>query len=155
MEHPTAKIAACPIFWGAHGGSFTELGNISPDSEDDRLLCGRAFDCGHCGFLHEWLTVQVAKGFSWTWECDACLRFSKRFDKDNGIRRVLTGYYQAGRKPTYDPNSLDADPDSPGLEGCTHILEADNPATGQIAGQVCGWESSYLQLVLRIRDERR
>lgn len=154
MEFPRSKVAPCAIFFGAHGGKFTVLGNVDPD-EDDRLLCGKAFDCGHCGFLHQWLQVQVNNGFSCSWECDACLRFSKKFDEENGTRRILTGYYQAGRKPVDDPNSLDGDPDNPGLEGCTHVLEADNPATGQLSGQVCGWETSFLQLVLRRRDVQR
>ncbi len=156
MEFPRSKIAACPIFYGAQGGQFNEFGKIVRTQEDDpSVLCGRAFDCGHCSFLQDWIRVKEAQGFEWGWECVTCLNFSKRFDHESGTERLLTGYYQAGRKPSLDPNSLDADPDMPGIDGCTHILEADNQATGQVAGQVCGWETSFLQLVLRRRIVRR
>jgi hypothetical protein len=150
MERPI-KVAACPIYFGANGGQFTELGTADVQ-EDDRLLCPIAFDCGKCGFLHRWLSVQVANGFSATWECVHCIKKSKSIDASNNVERIVTGYYQAGRKND-DPESPDYDEDRPGLSGCTHVLEWDeSEATpSRTMGQECGWESSLLQLVLRKR----
>lgn len=153
MDHPRTHLAPCKLYFGAHGGQFNELGNIRFEDRDDRLLCGRAYDCGHCTFLHHWLGEMQKQGFSPSWECITCIKFSKKFDDANGMQRILTGYYQAGRRRSED--SLQDDPDAPGLEGCLHVLESDNPETGQVAGQVCGWETSFLQLVLRRRDVRQ
>ena len=152
MEHPTSKVAACPIYFGANGGHFNELGQAEL-KEDDRLLCPKAFDCGHCGYLHEWVQARIAEGYSVSWECSRCIGVStyrsRELDKQNGRECIIPGFYQAGQKFDTDPNSLSFDEDRPGIEGCTHILEEDNPETGQKAGELCGWETSFLQLVLR------
>lgn len=148
MEHPTSKVAACPIYFGANGGRFSELGRAILESKDDRLLCGVAFDCGHCSYLAQWVEVQRANGYSVSWECDHCLRVTLKRDRRDNIERVLPGFYQAGRS-NLDPLGKDYDPDLPGLRGCTRILDEDDEETGQKAGQECGWETSFLQLVLR------
>lgn len=149
MGNPIEKLAACPIYFGLNGGKFSELGNANA-TEDDRLLCGRAFDCGHCAALHEWVNVQLSKGYVATWECVTCISRTKKLDDQAEIERVITGYYQAGRRQT-DPSDQNFDPDMPGLEGCTHVFEVDDDKRGRRAGETCGWESSFLQLVLRRR----
>lgn len=141
MEHPV-KVAACKILFGKNGGTFTELGN--PIWEKDvKALCDKAWDCGHCPYLHEWVAYRIAEGYSISWECDLCLRQTEKPDKAAGTERIVTGYYQSGRKFQMDSDDPMFDPDRPGLEGCTRVI----PETRE----VCGWESSFLQLVLRRR----
>lgn len=145
---PASKVAPCAIYFGANGGTFTELGNPIWE-EDVRALCGRAHDCGHCQFLHQWVAVQQSKGFSISWECVRCIKKTYKPDMKNDIERVITGYYQAGRRRGLAPDDPDYDQDQPGLEGCTRIFQVDDEEVDKKAGEVCGWESSFLQLVLR------
>ena len=136
MAHPV-RLAFCPILFGKNGGQFDDKGLPVFATRQDKAVRGRcdeAFDCGTCPFLSEWVAVQVNNGWSVGWECQGCLKGSKKLDEVAGIKRILPGYYQAGRKP-YPPDHQDHDTDRPALEGCT----------------VCGYESSFLQLVLRRR----
>lgn len=116
-----------------------------------RLNCDRAYDCGVCTLLHRWLDAKVLEGYSFGWECDRCIKQTLKANVGNDIEFVITGYYQAGRKFNTDPESGDYDPDVPGIEGCTHVHEFDDPEVNKRAGESCGWETSFLQLVLRRR----
>jgi hypothetical protein len=130
----------CKILFGKNGGKFTATGlpDFNREDEDDwvRGCCTRAFDCGSCLFLQEWLAALQAQGWEFGWECDQCLRETLPLDRQNGVTRSVQGFYQAGRRAGLTPDDPDYDPDMPGLEGCTRN---------------CGWESSLLQLVLRKR----
>lgn len=141
MEYPTAQVAACLIYFGAHGGRFTPEGRPIK-TDEDRLLCGRAFDCGSCPFLHQWLQEQIRQGFTPGWECVSCIHRATRYKDANEYETFITGYYHSG---------VADDPDHPGIVGCTHVLREDNLKTGQKAGEVCGYQSFLLQLVLRKR----
>ena len=160
MEHPSTKIAPCPIYFGAHGGKFDDLGRALKETDVDEyapVLCPISFDCGHCEYLHEWIRAWVARGYSIGWECDRCLRRSEKYDKANNIERLLPGFYQAGRRPDLPADDPDYDPDKPGLTGCTHVhaVDADDVEPPKRAGEICGWESSFLQLVMRRRTDVR
>lgn len=134
MEHPV-RVAFCKILFGAMGGRFTLTG--LPDFSDKEHVplgnCDRAYDCGVCQLLQNWLAYLASQGWTWGWECDACLKATERSDRDAGLQRQVQGYYQAGRKRDLSPDDPNYDPDQPALEGCTR----------------CGWESSFLQLVIR------
>jgi hypothetical protein len=97
-----------------------------------RSLCSRAWDCGRCSLMHEWVRGLATSGWAVGWECVGCLKDTRREDEENG-GRVLPGFYQAGRRFDRTPDDPEFDKDRPALEGCTR----------------CGWESSLLQLVLR------
>ena len=134
MEHPV-RVAFCKVLFWKNGGTFTATGLPIIDREHRvRGKCNRAFDCGSCLYLQEWIAFLQSQGWEFGWECDKCLRDTKDSDRAAGVTRSIQGFYQAGRKPKplEDP---DYDPDQPGLEGCTR----------------CGWETSFLQLVLRKR----
>ena len=132
------SLGFCKILFGVNGGKFTATGlPIIGESEDDaeraRGKCWRAFDCGSCIHMSTWLAQLEAQGWHFAWECDRCLRETEKLDKEAGTTRFVQGFYQAGRKYDRSPDDPDYDSDRPGLEGCTR----------------CGWESSFLQLVLR------
>jgi hypothetical protein len=131
MEHPV-RTAFCKILFWKMGGAFgpTGLPIIQPGV---RGKCNRAFDCGSCSHMHDWLSLLLQQGWTWGWECDKCLRETKDSDDAQNIERSVQGFYQAGRKGDLTEDDPEYDPDRPGLEGCTR----------------CGWESSFLQLVLR------
>lgn len=150
MEDPHDKLAPCIIYFWAHGGRFNEYGQALR-GENDRLLCGRAFDCGHCNFLQNWVAMRVQEGFIATWECVRCIEISKDSDAESGTRRLIHGIYQAGRSFETDPESLEYDSDQPGIQGCQHIYEFDDYGVEppRRAGEVCNHESSFLQLVMR------
>lgn len=150
MEDPHDKLAPCVVYFWAHGGRFTEDGRPIK-GDQDRLLCGKAFDCGHCDFLQSWVASAVQSGFVATWECVRCVQKSKKPDAANGVERRVHGIYQAGQRSDVDPDSLEYDDDRPGVQGCQHIYEFDDDEVEppKRAGEVCGWESSFLQLVLR------
>lgn len=156
MEDPHDKVAPCLIYFWAHGGQFNEAGQPLK-GENDHLLCGRAYDCGHCNFLQAWVAHWINQGFAATWECVRCIEKSKKSDIENGTQRRIHGIYQAGRRFDTDPNSLEYDPDQPGLEGCQHVYEVDDDEVEppKRAGEVCKHESSFLQLVLRRRVSGR
>lgn len=134
MEHPV-RVAFCKILFWKNGGQFTATG--LPDLSDRKRLvkgrCDKAWDCGQCTFLQEWLQLLQSQGWVWGWECDACLKATEKSDIEQNIQRLVQGFYQSGRKFTTPPDDPNFDPDRPGLEGCTR----------------CGWESSFLQLVIR------
>lgn len=158
-------LAPCAILFESTGGQldrkgrplFTlQGGDVVPLGSSQALInCDRAYDCGVCPLLHRWLQQKVTEGYSYGWECDQCLRATFKTDRANNIERIVTGYYQAGRKFGISTESPDFDPDQPGLEGCTHVHEFDVPEVEKRAGEVCGWESSFLQLVLRRRTNGR
>lgn len=141
MEHPV-RVAFCKLLFASKGGTFDEKGMPKFGELQGRMLdrtvhvrgrCDRAYDCGECPILHDWLKQLVVQGWNFGWECVTCLKNSQKPDEEHGIERRVQGFYQSGRRsdlPVVDP---DYDPDNPGLEGCTS----------------CGHETSFLQLVLR------
>jgi hypothetical protein len=149
MEHPV-KTAPCPLLFAANGGRFNQLGlpvfnttALDPNDPEDAYVaatnCDRAYDCGVCPLLIQWIDARIAEGWNIGWECTKCLNDSFTFERDNpDVERKLAGYYQAGRDPMLTPDDEDYDPDRPPLTGCTS----------------CGWGSSFLQLVLRRQRPR-
>ena len=153
------KVAACPLLFRANGGQFTENGlpiiggrivhlqdeQIELDENDNPLypeerqlfapfLCDKAFDCGTCPLLHQWVAGEQASGWVVGWECWICLKDSWAYERgDPKVERNIAGFYQAGRPPDLIPDDEDYDPDNPPLRGCTS----------------CGKGRSILQLVLR------
>lgn len=124
------RVAFCPLLFARNGGAFDSRGLPifnDPDAEDGfpaRGKCDRAYDCGLCPLLGEWVEARQSEGWSVGWECSDCLQFSYLFERNNHeVERLLPGFYQAGRKH---------DPETP-LEGCTSCMK----------------ETSFLQLVLR------
>ncbi len=141
MERPV-RVAFCKILFASRGGTFDEKGmprfGVTEGKQLDRAIrvrgrCDRAYDCGECPLLHEWLKGLVAEGWSFGWECVTCLKATEEADAAAGGERRVQGFYQSGRRKDLPPDDIDYDPDRPGLEGCTR----------------CGRESSFLQLVLR------
>jgi len=134
MEHPV-RVAFCKILFWKNGGTFDVRGMPIRAQRQQyiRGKCSQPYDCGQCSLLQEWLASLSAAGWQWGWECDACLKETLGQDRAAGTERFVQGYYQAGRKADLSPDDPDFDPDRPQLEGCTR----------------CGWESSFLQLVLR------
>jgi hypothetical protein len=134
MEHPV-RVAFCKILFWKNGGQFSPTGlPVVNAREQVRGKCTRAYDCGQCSYLQEWIAFLQQQGWSFGWECDTCLKKTEVEDRKNGVERHVQGYYQAGRKYETQPeDQWNWDPDRPGLEGCTR----------------CGWESSFLQLVIR------
>lgn len=148
MEHPV-KVAPCPLLFASTGGKFdsrglpivgqrvvssTEVETGGDDPQYANLLCDRAYDCGECPLIHEWVGGQLAEGWSVGWECIDCLRDTYHLERDNpDFERVVPGFYQAGRSPDLVDGDDDYDPDHPQLDGCTS----------------CGRGSSLLQLILR------
>ena len=133
------RVAFCPIYYGANGGLFDERGvpMEDPDAEETvhtRGKCDRPFDCGTCPYLHQWVGKLASQGMGIAWECIACLKQTKKMDKESGVIRFIPGYFQAGRPPVPEGHP-DYDKDNPPLAGCTR----------------CGWESSFLQLIIRRR----
>jgi hypothetical protein len=149
MEHPV-KTAPCPLFFAANGGRFNQLGmpvfrsdTFDQNDPDDAFVaatnCDRAYDCGACPLLIQWIEHEVAQGWTVGWECTKCLNDSLLYERDNpDVQRRLAGFYQSGRRPELTPDDEDFDPDRPHLAGCTS----------------CGWQSSFLQLVLRRQRPR-
>lgn len=140
MEHPV-RVAFCPIYFGSNGGQFDSLGKpiFSKRDEDGfpaRGKCDRPFDCGTCPYLGQWVLNLQAQDWEIGWECEKCLKDTKKEDTDKNIR-FLPGFYQAGRSKDLKPEDSDYDPDRPPLEGCTR----------------CGWETSFLQLIIRMRKK--
>lgn len=132
MERPV-RVAFCKILFAKNGGTFTQTG-LPIMQKGVRGKCNRAFDCGSCPHMQEWITAQVQKeGWDWGWECGKCLRETRATDEAQNIERAVQGFFQSGRRKDLTPDDPDYDSDLPGLEGCTR----------------CGWESSFLQLVLR------
>jgi hypothetical protein len=143
VDHPV-RVAFCPILFGSNGGRFSEKGlPIFEEKDEDGLSprgkCDAPHDCGSCGLLTAWVNGFVAAGWTIGWECDRCIKATDREDYEAHMQRLLPGYYQSGRdtndvNPFPDiPNYDNSDPDRPGLLGCTR----------------CGWQSSFLQLVMR------
>lgn len=144
MEHPV-KTAPCPLYFRAQGGQFDRLGNpivgraaiaryeIEALSSSESgaaalapLLCDRAYDCGVCPLLHEWVAGEMTQGWSVDWDCWVCLKHNTAGKDGPEVEKRCTGFYQSGRP-------ADEDDDHPPLTGCTS----------------CGQPRSILQLVLR------
>lgn len=123
MSDPT-KAAACPLYFSAHGGQFDRRGNPIFNGIPIPAVCDRAFDCGTCSLMTQWVSSMVASGWVVGWECDKCLKETFLEDKGGGRGRIVPGFYHSGRRD---------DPDNGGLTGCTR----------------CGWESSFIQIILR------
>lgn len=145
MDHPV-MVAPCPILFAVNGGRFDDKGRpIFDDAESDgvspRAKCSRAYDCGTCSLLHNEISYIQLKGWVSGWECVKCIEDTKIPDKENGVTRKYGEFYQAGRAPWADPfgGSLgefdNSDPDNTPVPGCTR----------------CGWQSSFLQLIMRRR----
>jgi hypothetical protein len=138
LDHPV-RVAFCRIFFGANGGQFDALGrpifhNVEEDGFPIRGKCDKPFDCGTCSYLGQWILVLNGQGWQVGWECNKCLRDTEKQDKAE-LQRSLPGFYQSGRHSSLTPKDADYDSDQPPLDGCTR----------------CGWETSFLQLVLRKR----
>ena len=128
MEDRPVRIAFCKILFGRHGGTFTADGLPIFGADEARGNCDRGYDCGECSLLHEWIEGLAKQGWFWGWECDKCLRDTIKSDEEANIARFVQGFFQSGSKEQ-DPEALTA----PALTGCTR----------------CGWETTFLQLVLR------
>jgi hypothetical protein len=122
MEDRPSRLAFCKILFGRHGGTFTANGMPIFGADEARGDCDRGFDCGECNLMNEWLVELANQGWSWGWECDKCLKDTKKTDEEEGIARFAQGFYQSGRVEK-DPDDLTA----PTLTGCTR----------------CGWESFF------------
>jgi hypothetical protein len=121
MLHPE-RSAFCLLLFGSNGGQFDELGR--PIFRGQLGTCGRAFDCGTCPLMREWMLKLAQDGWEWGWECDQCLKNTFDTDHAREVERILPGYYQSSQPD---------DEDHPPIEGCTR----------------CGWQTSFLQLILR------
>jgi hypothetical protein len=161
MSQPV-KTAFCPLFFASNGGQFNSLGMPmfggrqmnyedgadTPDTEEDengdivRLVdpfavasnCDRAFDCGTCHLIHQWVNGKISEGWAIGWECDDCLHEWKHARKHRpDLEWQLAGFYQSGVVPEVGPEDDDYDPDKTICDGCTS----------------CGRSSSFLQLILR------
>ena len=125
MGHPT-RTAFCPVLFGANGGRFDENGLPIFQRKRELVVRGRcsdAYDCGTCPHLTAWLGYQTGAGWQVSWECVECIKQTDRPDEEIGLERRTPGFYQEGTNETA----------SKGLPGCMR----------------CGWESLFLQLVLR------
>lgn len=143
MDHPI-RVAYCPILFEANGGAHKANGlPILRQVDDDEDIvsrqgkCDTPYDCGVCHLLQEWIRPFVGK-WSVGWECDRCLKETCKDDRLSVRERILPGFYQSGRVPDENPHPGlpgfdNTDVDHPPLEGCTR----------------CGWQTSFLQLVLR------
>lgn len=129
------RAGFCPLYFASNGGSFQQNGlPIFVDHEDIRGNCDKPYDCIECSLLQEWVHALQADSWVPGWECEQCLK-DTRLEK-----RVLPGFYQTGRDPETDPFSSlpgysNEEISTPQLTGCTR----------------CGWQTSFLQLVLRRR----
>jgi hypothetical protein len=122
VSHST-KTAFCPLYFSAHGGRFTDRGHpIFSDQVPG--LCDRAFDCGTCSEVSNWVSQMVPAGYRVGWECDKCLKETLFEDRGLGVHRVLPGLYQSSQPDEYEPGFL---------SGCTR----------------CGWPGTFLQIILR------
>jgi hypothetical protein len=138
MDHPV-RVAFCPILFESNGGGFTDSGlpilyDDSDEGQQRRGRCDVAYDCGVCSLLHAWVE-RASQTWLIGWECDHCLKSTQ---KEDGKKRWLPGFYQSGREAGTEPHPDlpdfdNVDPDLPALSGCTR----------------CGWQTSFLQLVLR------
>lgn len=120
MEYPV-QVAFCPLLFAHNGGQFQENGKPKFMGEDIRGSCDDPHDCGNCMIMQSWLVQLKAEGWVIGWECLKCLSETKE------IPRKLPGFFQEGRLEV-----LEGD-EKPAVPGCTS----------------CGWESFFLQLVLR------
>lgn len=133
-----AGPAFCQILFWSNGGRFTPNG--LPIWEDQvRGLCYRAYDCGECSYLNEWVKILVSQGHEVGYWCDQCLK-----DTHRKLNRRPYGFYQEGRAPDLPEDHEDYSADKPKLDGCTRILPD---------GTRCGWQSSFLQLTVIFRSE--
>ena len=144
MDHPI-RVAFCPLFFSSNGGEFDQNGLPRvfrvDDEEKPKLVgrlwvrgkCKKAYDCGSCSLMREWVEGEQRRGWVVGWECSQCLKLTKKEAASEG--RVLPGFYQSGRHPDLTMDDPDYDKDKPKLSGCTR----------------CGYETSFLQLVLRRR----
>lgn len=133
MDRPV-KVAFCKLLYAANGGEFNKLGLPIKGKVRVRGRCDAAYDCVSCPLMMEWLALTQSQGWRSGWECLKCLSDTRDEDLAIGVRE-LPGFFSAGRSPDLSPEDEDFDPDRPILWGCTR----------------CGWESSFLQLVLRKR----
>lgn len=125
MEHPI-RVAFCPILYTSNGGQLDNKGKaIVSLNNRVRGKCDKAFDCGDCFLLQNWIATCVSEGWIVGWECDDCLHVTK------AVSRQLPGFFQEGRLD--DSSSLNIISQPPSLSGCTR----------------CKKETSFLQLVLR------
>ncbi len=133
------RAAFCPLYFSSNGGSFKSNGlPIFADDEDIRGNCDKPYDCAECSLLQDWLTALRANAWVPAWECEQCLKDVALEEKRSNVERVLPGFYQTGRDPETDPFPLmpayvNDEVATPMLSGCTR----------------CGWQTSFLQLVLR------
>lgn len=161
------KVAWCNLLFKSNGGQLNEKGapvfRSSESFHSPRGACSKAFDCGACDIMIQYLEECVSQGWDVGWECIDCLKP----DTPSGIERVLPGYYQSGRDPKYpepyhkrvEMMQLNRASKRQGFReykfGHYDNQDSDKPwATASITGCTnCGWQSSFLQLVLRRQIE--
>lgn len=133
MERPN-RTAFCKLLFARNGGTFNDRNMPVFDQKAwARGACDRAYDCLDCGVMQDWLVYLQKVGWTIGWECDLCLKQTEEEKDREDMQRFVEGFYQSGRDPTRGQEDPDYDEDKPALAGCTR----------------CGWESSFLQLVLR------
>lgn len=133
MEHPN-RVAFCKLLFAWNGGTFNER-NMPVVSKDSwvRGSCDRAFDCLECTVMLNWLDSLKKQGWAIGWECDFCLKETDAERHREDMQRSVEGFYQSGWRSRLAPDDPEFDEDKQALEGCTR----------------CGWETNFLQLVLR------
>jgi hypothetical protein len=123
--------AYCKLFFARNGGQFTDTG-LPIFRRGVKALCPRPFDCQTCQIMQSWLSGLPSSGWSPSWECVECLKKSQSLPADEG--RLVQGFFQSARPGPGQGDPFDVDEDSPPLSGCP----------------LCGFPTSFLQLVLRI-----
>lgn len=134
------SLAFCKILFWRNGGEFTETGLPKVANKDAyiRGRCGEPWDCNRCQLLHDWLRHLEQDRWAVSWECEHCIKQTEKLDAANNVERSLQGYYQAGRLPASYDDLANYDEDRPTLPGCMR----------------CGWQTSFLQLILRRPKDR-
>lgn len=143
MDHYSS--AFCTFRFSANGGRFT--GNGLPiitdeDKDEDGIVisgkCTNPGDCNDCGDLRVKALELYQQGWSIDWECDQCIKVTRKSDRLQGITRELPGVYQTGRNPSSNPF-----PDLPKFDN------SENRPPSVAGCMRCGWQTSFLQLILR------
>jgi hypothetical protein len=136
--------AWCPVYYFFNGGAFNDKG--APIDVSNTLgNCPHPYDCHKCDLLDKWLNNMRSYHWAVTWECIGCISSSKKPNDLDNLKRIIPGFYQAGRTDRSArrllkqfPGFDNSDPDSPtAIPGCA----------------TCGEASSILQVVLRRHHE--
>jgi hypothetical protein len=118
----------CKLYFANNGGQFTDTG-LPIFQRGIRANCPKPFDCYDCNIMQRWLAELHADGWATSWECTECLKRSLPNEAD----RQVQGFFQSGRPSPGNGDPFDVDEDRPSLVCCP----------------ICGFQTSFLQLVLR------